>query len=176
MRALPLRIRGAWVIEGDRADDARGSFATFWESAQAYGEGIRFSPHSGHHARTDRAGTLRGLHYQREPSGQAKLVSCVTGTVHDVLVDLRRDSPTYLQWEAVTLDESASRALFVPRGCAHGYLTLADDSTVTYLIEGAYVPDAAAVVRWNDPAIGIDWPIAEPILSERDRAAPDYLP
>jgi dTDP-4-dehydrorhamnose 3,5-epimerase len=176
MKAVPLKIPDAFLVGAQRSEDGRGRFTTFWESAEIYDGGLRFSPQSAHHASSDRAGTLRGMHYQREPHAQAKLVACAAGRVRDVLVDLRRDSPAYLRWEAVTLDESDGRALFVPRGCAHGYLTLADRSTVTYLIEGAYLPEASAVVRWNDPAIGIEWPIPDPILSERDRTAPDYLP
>jgi len=164
------------LIECDRAVDRRGRFDTFWESADFHAAGVRFSPQSGHHAHTERAATLRGMHYQRAPHAQARLVACASGRVWDVVLDLRRDSPTYLQWEGTELEPLAGHALFVPRGCAHGYVTLEDRSTVTYLIEGAYEPRAAAVVRWNDPAVRIAWPVSEPILSDRDRTAPDFVP
>lgn len=174
MKFSALRIPGAVLVECDRFRDARGDFVTYWESAAAYPGGSSFAPDSAHHATSERAGTLRGMHFQREPHAQSKLVSCAAGRVWEVVLDLRRESPTYLRWEGLELDASGSRALLVPRGCAHGYLTLLDRTTVTYLIEGGYVPQAAGVVRWNDPAIGIHWPISDPILSEKDRMAPDY--
>jgi dTDP-4-dehydrorhamnose 3,5-epimerase len=176
MKTSPLRIPGAMLVECDRFVDARGDFVTYWESVGAYPGASAFAPHSAHHATSERAGTLRGMHYQREPHAQSKLVSCAAGRVWEVVLDLRRESPTYLQWEGLELDASASRALLIPRGCAHGYVTLVDRTTLAYLIEGAYVPQAAGVVRWNDAAIGIGWPVSEPILSDKDRLAPDYRP
>jgi len=173
---IPLKIPGALLIECDRFCDERGALLTFWESADAYPGELSFLPHSAHHAYSRRAGTLRGMHYQCEPHAQVKLVSCAAGRVREVVLDLRPKSPTYLQWEAIEQDATASRALLIPRGCAHGYLTLKDHTTVTYLIERPYAPEAAAVVRWNDPAIGIQWPVSYPILSEKDRMAPDFQP
>lgn len=176
MKTSPLKIPGAVLVEYDQFHDARGDVLTFWESADTYPGGPPFSPHSAHHVYSERAGTLRGMHYQREPHAQSKLVSCAAGRVWEVVLDLRQESPTYLQWDGLQLDASGSRALLVPRGCAHGYVTLLDRTTVTYLIEGAYVPEAAGVVRWNDPGIGIHWPVSDPILSDKDRMAPDHRP
>jgi dTDP-4-dehydrorhamnose 3,5-epimerase len=176
MKATPLKIPGALLVECDRFRDERGQFLTFWESAEIHPGGFSFSPHSAHQAHNERAGTLRGMHYQREPHSQVKLVTCTAGRILEVVLDLRPASPAYLQWEAIEQDSAASRALLIPRGCAHGYLTLQDRATVTYLIEGAYLPEAAAVVRWNDPAIGIQWPVSDPILSRKDRMAPDFRP
>lgn len=176
MKTIPLKIPGALLLECDRFRDDRGVFLTFWESATAYQGGIAFSPHSAHHANNERAGTLRGMHYQREPHAQVKLVSCTSGRIREVVLDLRPESPTYLQWEAIEQEYPESHALLIPRGCAHGYLTLQDHTSVTYLIGGAYMPEAAAVVRWNDQAVGIQWPVSDPILSEKDRMAPDFRP
>lgn len=174
MKTSPLRIPGAVLVECDRFHDARGDFVTYWESVAVYPGASSFVPHSAHHATSERAGTLRGMHFQREPHAQSRLVNCVAGRVWEVILDLRGDSPTYLQWEGIELHAPGSQALMIPRGCAHGYVTLVDRTTVAYLIEGAYVPQAAGIVRWNDPAIGIEWPVAEPILSDKDRMAPDF--
>jgi len=174
MKTIHLRISGALLLECDQFRDERGAFVTFWDSASTNLSGISFSPDSAHHAYNERAGTLRGMHYQREPRAQAKLVRCASGRIREVVLDLRPASSTYLQWEAIEQDAAASRALVIPRGCAHGYLTLQDQTVVTYLIEGSYLPELAGVVRWNDPAIGIQWPVSDPILSERDRTAPDF--
>ena len=115
------------------------------------------------------------MHFQQPPHGQTKLVSCVQGAAWDVIVDLRPDSPTYKCWHGETLEAGSGRAVFIPAGCAHGFLTLKDETTISYLIEGDYNPTAAGVVHWNDPAFGIEWPIRDPILSERDRLAPDFI-
>ena len=104
-------------------------------------------------------------------------MSCVRGSVWDVIVDLRPESSTFLAWQSVELSEASGRAVYVPRGCAHGFLTLAANSTVAYLIEGAYVPESARTLRWDDPAVGIEWPLpagVQPMLSDRDRSATDY--
>jgi len=112
------------------------------------------------------------MHYQHDPHAQAKLVSCVGGAVYDVFVDLRKDSPTYLQWHAEELKEGSGKSVFIPAGCAHGFISLTDNATVSYLIEGAYAPQAAATLRWNDAAIGIQWPFDPIIISVKDREAP----
>jgi dTDP-4-dehydrorhamnose 3,5-epimerase len=176
MRTLPLKIPGAVLVECELARDGRGSFQTLWESSAVYEDGLRFAPHSAHFSYNARATTLRGMHYQSAPHAQAKLVTCVSGRIWDVVLDLRRGSATFLRWEGVELDPAAARAVFVPPGCAHGYVTLEDDTTVAYLIEGVYVPEAVAVVRWNDPAAAVKWPVSDPILSDGDRSAPDYRP
>lgn len=119
-------------------------------------------------------GTLRGLHYQADPCPEAKLVRCTRGALFDVMVDLRRDSPTYCRWIAVELSERNARAVYVPPGFAHGFQTLCDDAELYYQMTVAYVPELSRGVRWNDPAFAIDWPLPEPILSPRDAAWPDY--
>jgi dTDP-4-dehydrorhamnose 3,5-epimerase len=176
MTITELELSGARLIEAVPPRDARGSFEVFWESADLAAAGIQFTPSNAHHSYNDRAGTLRGMHFQRAPHGQAKLVSCVRGKFLDVIVDVRPGSPTYLHWTAVELAAASGRAVYIPSGCAHGFVTLEDHSTVAYLIENDYRPEATATLRWNDPRFGIQWPVSEPILSERDRFAPDFQP
>ena len=177
MKATPLEIADAVLFETAPYRDERGVFEVFWESAGESGCSVPIVPWGAYHSHNVKRHTLRGMHYQEQPHAQVRLVSCVRGRVWDVIVDLRPDSGSYLRWNAVELDEASGRAVFVPRGCAHGFLTLAEDSTVAYLIEGAYVPEAARTMRWDDPAAGIEWPLpagAMPLLSARDRSAPDY--
>ena len=152
--------------------DHRGVFEPTWDSDMFQTLGIAFRPESAAHSYNIAEGTIRAFHYQSDPFAQSKLVSCVSGRIWDVAVDLRRDSPGYLQWSAVELSAACGNSHFIPAGCAHGFLTLSDASTVAYLIEGPYRPEAAKTLRWNDPALGVPWPIEEPILSIKDRNAP----
>jgi dTDP-4-dehydrorhamnose 3,5-epimerase len=122
------------------------------------------------HSRSSK-GTLRGLHFQTEP-GQAKLVRCPRGKIFDVAVDLRRDSPTYGQWEGYELDDEAHRQMFVPTGFGHGFVVLSDVADVTYLLSSTYDPATESGIAWDDPDVGVEWPVAEPLLSERDKQAP----
>jgi dTDP-4-dehydrorhamnose 3,5-epimerase len=122
-------------------------------------------------------GTLRGLHYQRAPHQEAKLIRCVRGALYDVAVDLRPESPTFRQWVGVELrasDRQPSRMLYVPEGFAHGFQTLQDDTEIVYQMSGFYAPEAAAGYRWNDPAFAVGWPEPIAVISERDRTYPDY--
>lgn len=174
MEAIRQRLSGSWVFKCDTHVDARGTFETLWDDELLRATEAAFAPSSAHHSYNARAGTLRGMHFQHAPCEQAKLVKCVSGTVLDVIVDLRRASSTYLCWDAFEMKQADGVARYIPPGCAHGFLTMQDASTVAYLISGRYSPEHAGVVRWNDPAVGIEWPIENPILSERDRAAPDW--
>lgn len=176
MNFSPLTINGSWLLEAPVFKDARGAFEVFWETDDLVKTGISFKPVSAHHSYNLLKGTLRGMHYQMAPYGQAKLVSCVAGAAYDVMVDLRAASPTYLSWKAVELSAGSGKSIYIPAGCAHGFVTLQDNTIIAYLIEGEYRPAAAGTVRWNDPAIGIEWPISNPILSERDKTAPDFKP
>jgi len=177
MKATPLKVENAAILETVPFKDERGAFEVFWEANGPSNDGISFAPWGAYHSHNLKRYTLRGMHFQEPPHGQARMVSCVRGSTWDVIVDLRPDSPSYLCWDAVELNEASGRAVYVPRGCAHGFLTLTEHSTVAYLIEGLYVPEAARALRWNDPAIGIEWPLpaqAQPLLSAKDRLAPDF--
>jgi dTDP-4-dehydrorhamnose 3,5-epimerase len=118
----------------------------------------------------EKAGTLRGVHYQTAPHEETKLVRCTRGVIYDVVVDIRRDSLTYLKWYAVELSAENRRMLFIPRGFAHGFQTLVDHSEVSYMMSEFYHPESARGLRWDDPALAIKWPLANPIISERDCA------
>lgn len=167
-------VPGVLVITVPAFSDHRGVFEPGWDLAMFESLEVSFRPESSAHSYNLQAGTIRAFHYQAAPFAQSKLVSCVSGKIWDVAVDLRPESPTFRQWSAVDLSEGSGRFHFIPAGCAHGFLTLSNSSTVSYLIEGIYRPEAARSLRWNDPEIGVPWPVEVPILSEKDRKAP-YL-
>lgn len=169
MRFLPTPIAGAWLVEPEARADARGSFARIWCREEFAAAGLRADFVQSNASFSVQKGTLRGLHYQTAPHGEIKLVSCVRGRVFDVLVDLRHDSPTYRRWFGAELTPESRRMLYVPEECAHGYLTLEDNSEVTYPVTMAYHPESERGVRWNDPAIGIEWPIPPVVISPKDQ-------
>jgi dTDP-4-dehydrorhamnose 3,5-epimerase len=167
---LPTKLEGVVLLEPTVHGDARGFMVeTFSREAWAeHGVDVGFVQHN--HSRSAK-GTLRGIHFQTEP-GQAKLVRCARGEILDVAVDLRRGSPTYGQWEAHVLDDVHHRQLFVPVGFGHGFAVLSDEADVTYLVSSLYDPLTEAGIAWDDPDVGVDWQVEEPLLSERDRQAP----
>ena len=176
MRFLPTQLPDAYLLELERHKDERGFFARTWCRDELQEHGLVADLAQCSISRSSRAGTLRGMHFQTAPHEEAKLVRCVAGAIFDVILDLRVDSPTYLRWLGVELDEEGGTALYVPKGFAHGFQTLADDAEVFYMISDRYVPEASSGVRWNDPAFAIDWPHADVrTISERDRAWPDYV-
>jgi dTDP-4-dehydrorhamnose 3,5-epimerase len=138
-------------------------------------QAIKFSPNNSCFSINSKEGTLRGLHYQREPHGQSKLVTCVSGKAYDVIVDLRIESPTYMKWLSVEISAFDGQSIFIPAGCAHGFATLTDNTVISYLIDGDYHPGSAGCIRWDDSAFQIKWPVTTPILSDKDKFAPDYL-
>jgi dTDP-4-dehydrorhamnose 3,5-epimerase len=174
MQFTKTDLEGAWLIEPAPMRDARGWFArTFCEQEfAANGLETRFVQHST--SQNERKGTLRGMHFQRPPHAEVKLVRCLKGAVLDVVVDLNPGSATYRQWRGFELSADNRRQLYIPRGFAHGFQTLQDDSEVGYLISEFYTPEASAGVRWNDPAFGVVWPLPISVISEKDRAWPDF--
>jgi dTDP-4-dehydrorhamnose 3,5-epimerase len=176
LRETPLA--GAFVVEVEPARDERGFFARTFDVETFTAHGLASTIDQASVSFNARAGTLRGLHYQAEPHGEEKLVRCVRGAIHDVIVDLRPDSPTFRESFGVELEATTHRALYVPKGMAHGFQTLTDDAEVLYLISTPYVPDAGRGVRWDDPAFAIRWPepAGERVISERDRTYPDFRP
>jgi dTDP-4-dehydrorhamnose 3,5-epimerase len=167
---LETKLDGVVLIEPQVHGDDRGFLVeTFRRDAWSeLGIEVEFVQHNQSRSVKD---TLRGLHFQTEP-GQAKLVRCPRGAIFDVAVDLRRDSPTYGQWEGHVLDDEQHRQLFVPAGFGHGFAVLSDLADVTYLLSSAYDPATEAGIAWDDPDVGVEWPVAEPLLSERDKNAP----
>lgn len=168
-----MKVRGAFTVLQPVFQDTRGVFESWWDQTDVNDLPFVFQPQSACHSYNINENTLRGIHFQYPPYERSLIVSCVSGKSLDVVVDLRPDSPTYLVWDAVYLSAESGQSVFIPKGCAHGFLTLQDKTTVAYLIEGAYQPHAAGVLRWNDPSIDIDWPCLNPILSEKDRNAPN---
>jgi dTDP-4-dehydrorhamnose 3,5-epimerase len=169
-KRLPTELDGVVLIEPEVHGDERGfMLESYSRDAWAQlGVGVEFVQHN--HSRSAK-GTLRGIHFQTEP-GQAKLVRCPRGEILDVAVDLRRGSPTYGQWEAHRLDDVAHRQLFVPVGFGHGFAVLSDIADVAYQVSSLYDPATERGIAWDDPDVGVDWQVAEPLLSERDKTAP----
>jgi dTDP-4-dehydrorhamnose 3,5-epimerase len=169
-RQLQTKLEGVVLLEPEVHGDARGFMVeTYRRDAWAeLGVGVEFVQHN--HSRSSK-GTLRGLHFQTEP-GQAKLVRCPRGRIFDVAVDLRRDSPTFGQWEGHELDDELHRQLFVPAGFGHGFAVLSDEADVAYLLSSLYDPATESGIAWDDPDVAVGWPVEAPLLSERDKAAP----
>jgi len=167
---LPTKLAGVVLIEPVVHGDERGFMVETFAAGEWAGLGVEpgFVQHN--HSRSSR-GTLRGIHFQTSP-GQAKLVRAARGEILDVAVDLRRDSPTFGQWEAHVLDDVAHRQLFVPIGFGHGFAVLSEVADVCYQVSSLYDPATEAGIAWDDPDVGVDWRVAEPLLSERDKTAP----
>jgi dTDP-4-dehydrorhamnose 3,5-epimerase len=173
MHFRPTSISGVAEIAIEWHRDDRGGFGRTFCSREFAERGLNSSLHQCSLSMNRRCGTVRGLHLQRRPHAEAKLVQCVAGRIFDVAVDLRPGSPTYGRYHAVELSRDNGRLLYIPEGCAHGFQTLEDDTAVLYYISQPYAPSAAAGIRWDDPSVGVPWPLADiAILSERDRALP----
>jgi dTDP-4-dehydrorhamnose 3,5-epimerase len=176
MRFEPLSIPGAFLIGLERFEDERGFFARSFCRREFELHGLTPVAVQCSLSWNRRRGTLRGIHFQRDPLPEAKLVRCTRGAVYDVVLDLRSNSSAYRQWVAVELGAESRNAVYVPGGCGHGFQTLSDDTELFYQMSEFYDPALASGVRWNDPAFGIRWPVDRPIMSERDAAYPDFQP
>jgi dTDP-4-dehydrorhamnose 3,5-epimerase len=174
MRFVETEIPGVLVVEADPRADERGAFARLHCPDEFAAGGRPFEPAQTSLSRNPTAGTLRGLHYQPAPHAETKLVRCVRGRIFDVAVDLRPDSPTHRRWVGVELSADNLRGLFIPKGVAHGFMTLEPDSDVLYQIAPRYEPGHDAGVRWDDPAFAVAWPVAPALISPRDATYPDY--
>ena len=174
MKFLPAALPGAFRVELERVTDERGFFARTWCAHEAEAHGLNPVVAQCNVSYTRRRGTIRGMHFQRAPRAEAKLVRCTRGTIADVILDLRPGSPTYKRWQRFELSDTDRIALYIPEGLAHGFQALTDDAEVLYQMSEFYSPEHAAGVRWNDPAFGISWPLSDPILSPKDAAYPDF--
>jgi dTDP-4-dehydrorhamnose 3,5-epimerase len=172
MKFTETELHGVWLIEPDVHEDKRGFFLESFTSREMATNGLPDTFVQDNHARSLVAGVLRGIHFQKPPFSQSKLVRVVRGSVYDVVVDLRRRSNTFGKWLGVTLSEENKKILFVPKGFGHAYCTLTADSEFLYKVDAYYSPTHDAGVRWNDPDIGIQWPVPEPTLSQKDLALP----
>jgi dTDP-4-dehydrorhamnose 3,5-epimerase len=166
-------VQGALLIDLEPREDERGFFARTWCERECGERGLNLRIAQCNVSFNKKRGTLRGLHYQTAPFEEAKLVRCTHGSIYDVVVDLRHDSPTFRRHLAVVLSAGSHRALYVPEGCAHGFQTLEDDTEVFYQMSAPYSAEHARGVRWDDPAFGIQWPPADRIMADRDRTYPD---
>lgn len=167
-------LPGAYLIDVERREDDRGFFARTFCRREFEARGLNASVAQANTSYSRRRGTLRGMHLQKPPHAESKLVRCTQGSLYDVIIDLRPDSPTCRQWYGVELTAENHRMLYVPEGFAHGHLTLADQTVVTYLVSEFYAPEAESGVRYDDPAFGIRWPEEVRIISEKDRSWPDF--
>jgi dTDP-4-dehydrorhamnose 3,5-epimerase len=168
-------LPGAWIVEPEPIEDERGFFARTWCRREFEAWGLDPNLVQCNISYNRHKGTLRGIHYQVAPCAEAKLVRCTTGAIYDVAVDLRPDSPSFRHWKGVELTADNRRALFIPAGLAHGFLTLCDETEVFYQMSDFFAPEHARGVRWNDPAFGIEWPGEVVVISKRDRSYPDFL-
>lgn len=176
MKIQETGIPGAHVIEMEPHEDERGFFARTWSSQELQALGLDSTVTECSISYNAKRGTLRGMHYQVAPHEETKLVTCIRGRIFDAIVDLRPESDSYLQTFATELSLEDRKALFIPAGVAHGFITLEDDSYVHYQIGGAYEPSAARGVRWDDPALDVDWPLEPVVVSGRDLAFEDFKP
>lgn len=172
MRLISLRIEGAWLLDIERHTDDRGFFGRTFCAEEYRRNGLDPSIAQCNVSFNARRGTVRGMHYQAAPHEEAKTVTCVRGAIHDVIVDLRAGSSTYRQWVAIELRAEDHRALYVPKGLAHGFQTLEDKTIVDYRMSVPYRAELARGVRWDDPSLGIHWPLPISVISPRDIAYP----
>jgi dTDP-4-dehydrorhamnose 3,5-epimerase len=168
------KLKGAFIIDPDFLRDERGFFARTWCRHEAEACDLRPDWVQCNVSFNEKKGTLRGMHFQGAPFEEVKLVRCSRGAIHDVVIDLRRESATFAQWTGAELTAENHRMIYVPKGFAHGFLTLQDQSEVFYQMSEFYAPAYAGGVRWNDPAFGIEWPIGVSVMTDKDRTFPDF--
>ena len=172
MKVTKTELEGVVIVEPAVFGDHRGFFMESWSKQKFEEAGLFYDFVQDNHSSSSVKGTLRGIHFQRGEKAQAKLVRCVKGAVLDVAVDLRPNSPTYKKWVGVELSAENKKQLLIPRGFGHAFLTLTDDVEFLYKADNYYAPEADGGIRWNDPEIGVDWGVEEPILSQKDANAP----
>ena len=172
MNVTETKLKGVYIVEPQVFGDARGWFTESWSEKKLAAAGIKANFVQDNHSYSAQKGTLRGLHYQLNPMCQAKMLRCTRGKIFDVAVDIRKGSPQYVQWVGVELSAENHKQLFIPRGFAHGFITLTDDVEVQYKADNYYAPKCDGNIRWDDPEIGVEWPLEPVILSDKDKAAP----
>jgi dTDP-4-dehydrorhamnose 3,5-epimerase len=167
------KLKGAFVIEIEKREDERGFFARTFCSNEMKEHGFNVNIRQANVSFNRLKGTLRGMHYQKAPHQEAKLVRCSRGSIFDVIIDLRKDSPTFKQWFGIVLTQDNYKMLYVPEDFAHGFITLENNCEVSYLMSEYYVQGAGATIRWNDPLFNINWPLVPIVMSEKDKNQPD---
>lgn len=174
MRFSELPIVGAWRVDVEPHSDYRGEFARSFCAEEFAQHGLASVMCQTSISSNHKRGTLRGMHFRAETDGEAKLIRCTHGHVHDVVLDLRPGSPTFKKWAAMELSADTGNAIYIPPGCAHGFITLSDDAELLYMMSAPFKAGAERGVRWNDPAFEISWPLCPIVISDRDAQYPDY--
>lgn len=174
MKFTETPIHGAMIIELEKHEDHRGYFARGFCKKEFESHGLDHQIVQCNFSKSHHKGTLRGMHYQEKPFSEVKMVRCIKGSIYDAIVDIREDSPTYMKWFGVELTEENYKMLYIPKGLAHGFQTLQDDSVIFYMVTEYYNKDAEGGVRWNDPAFNIKWPLDVSEISDKDKTYPDY--
>ena len=172
MKFVSTCINGSYLVESEIVYDSRGSFERIFCTTKFFEAGLRTEFTQNSISRNLQKYTLRGMHYQRHPKSEVKLVSCTKGSIYDVVVDMRKESSTFRNWFGVILTHGEGKSIYVPEGCAHGFMTLISDSDVYYSITSAFDPELARGFRWNDAEIGIHWPDTPTVMSDRDEQLP----
>ncbi len=167
-------LPGAFTIELEKRGDHRGFFARFFCTEEFSAQGLITSFAQINNSLTGQKGTLRGMHYQLEPSGEVKVVRCIRGSLYDVILDIRPDSPTFGQWFGETLSEENRTMMYCPKGFAHGFVTLEADTEALYLVSDPYAPELERGIRFDDPRFGIEWPVTPSEISDKDQNWPDF--
>lgn len=174
MKITPLKLQGAALLEPVVHGDHRGFFMESYNEQKMLRLGVEHHFFQDNQSLSAEPGVLRGLHYQLNPKAQTKLVRVLSGAIYDVILDIRKSSPTFGQWVGVILSEHNKRQLLVPKGFAHGFCTLVPSTQVFYKVDEYYSPEHDRGILWNDPALGIDWPVSNPILSDKDQRHPVF--
>lgn len=174
MHFRPTTLSGAWLIDLEPSRDERGFFARTFCVREFAAQGLETSFPQHSTSFSARRGTVRGMHFQRPPHGEVKLVRCLSGSIWDVIIDIRPQSPTFRRWQGFELTAESRTQLYIPSGFAHGFQTLSDDVEVNYLISAEYIPEAAAGICHDDPAFRIDWPLPVSTISDKDRSWPPF--
>lgn len=170
------KLKEAFIIEIEKIYDERGFFARSWCENEMKAHELNINIRQANISFNKTKGTLRGMHYQIAPYQEAKLVRCTSGSIFDVIIDLRKNSPTYRQWTGVELTQENYKMLYIPEDFAHGFITLKDNTEISYFMSEFYVPGAGATIRWDDPLFNIQWPLQPVVMSEKDRNQPDFNP
>lgn len=174
MKFIETPLKGAFVIDLEKREDERGFFARAWCQNEFESHGIYQLPVQTNISYSKSAGTIRGMHYQAAPHQESKLMRCINGSIYDVIIDLRKNSPTYKQWFGIELNDQNRTMLFVPEDFAHGFLALKDNSEVIYQVSAFYNAESERIIRFNDPFFNIQWPIEVTVVSEKDITTPNF--
>lgn len=174
LKFIETKSKGAYIIELEPIIDNRGSFIRSFCKKEFERIGLNYEIVQSNISYNQKAGTLRGMHFQKMPYEETKIVSCLKGAIYDVIIDIRPDSETYLDWMAIELSEENHKMLYIPKGFAHGFQTLADDTIINYQMGEFYNPDSSGGIRWNDPQFNIKWPVENKIISDKDLSYEDF--